>query len=82
MYLTAVTPTWAPMDGADEHQDGGDDLYPGLDPVGEAAVRPGEEDGEQVGAHRNGRGAADQVDQGRHADETAADPQEDRRANR
>ena len=64
-----------PDGSPDEHQDGGDDLHPPLDAVGEAAVSPGEQNGEQVSAHRDGRGAADQVDQGRHADEAAAHPE-------
>jgi len=44
--------------------------------VGKRAISRREYDFEQVGAHGNRRGAADDVDESRHPDETASDPEQ------
>ena len=46
--------------------------------IGASAVKPGDHYLKEVGAHCHMGGAADEVNQGRHADQTAADPQDAR----
>jgi hypothetical protein len=62
--------------GPDQHDDGGHELGAALVGVGGRAVEAGDHDLEEVRAHGHVSRAAQQVDQGGHADQPAADAQD------
>ena len=75
MYLVATVPTWAPIAAPHQHDDGRHQFRPALVGIGGGPVKTGDHDLKEVRPHRHVGGAADKVDQGRHADQTAADTQ-------
>ena len=76
MYLVATVPIWAPTAAPHQHDDRRHQLGAALVGIGAGAVQAGDHHLEEVGAHRHVGGAADEVNQGRHADQTAADAQD------
>ena len=69
-----MLPNWAPNMAPDDHEEHGDHVHVAHHGVPHGPVAAGDGNLEQVGAHRDVGGRTDDVDQGRHADETARRP--------
>ena len=63
---------------AGQHDEDRHDFNPPLQGIGEGTVEARNHHLEQIGSHRDMGRTADQVDQGRHAQQTAPDPQKPR----